>query len=102
MGGDEILIFIIIMTALVATTMLILSWMRGRHRIAELRAGAANKPETEREIELLSQENSGLRGKVGRLEERLAVLERIATDPAERTAREIESLRTLGHEEERA
>ena len=27
------------------------------------------------------------------LEERMAVLERIATDPAERTAREIESLR---------
>ncbi len=30
---------------------------------------------------------------IGRLEERLAVLERIATDPAERTAREIEELR---------
>ena len=29
---------------------------------------------------------------VGRLEERIAVLERIATDPAERTAREIEQL----------
>ena len=29
-----------------------------------------------------------------RLEERLAVLERIATDPAERTAREIEQLRS--------
>jgi hypothetical protein len=27
------------------------------------------------------------------LEERIAVLERIATDPAERTAREIEALR---------
>jgi len=30
---------------------------------------------------------------VRRLEERTAVLERIATDPAERTAREIEQLR---------
>ena len=30
-----------------------------------------------------------------RLLERIAVLERIATDPAERTAREIEALRTL-------
>ena len=36
---------------------------------------------------------SGLKGQIGRLEERLAVLERIATDPAERTAREIEQLR---------
>ena len=32
-------------------------------------------------------------GQIGRLEERIAVLERIATDPAERTARDIDSLR---------
>ena len=93
MAGDEILLFIVIMTALVATAVLILSWMRGRHRLAELRAGTAGKPESAREIELLSSENAGLKGQIGRLEERLAVLERIATDPAERTAREIESLR---------
>ena len=36
---------------------------------------------------------SRLNGQVGRLEERIAVLERIATDPAERTAREIDALR---------
>lgn len=47
----------------------------------------------ERRIELLSSENAGLKGQVSRLEERIAVLERIATDPAERTAREIEQLR---------
>jgi hypothetical protein len=46
-----------------------------------------------RENELLRQENERLTGKVDRLEERLSVLERIATDPAERTAREIEALR---------
>jgi hypothetical protein len=93
MAWDEIALFIFIMTALVATSVLILNWMRGRHRLAELRMRGAHRPETAREIELLSRENDGLRGKVGRLEERLAVLERIATDPAERTAREIESLR---------
>jgi hypothetical protein len=42
---------------------------------------------------LLEAENEKLHGQVGRLEERIAVLERIATDPAERTAREIEKLR---------
>jgi hypothetical protein len=42
---------------------------------------------------LLTNENAGLKGQVSRLEERIAVLERIATDPAERTAREIEQLR---------
>ena len=41
----------------------------------------------------LIEENRDLKRTVGRLEDRLAVLERIATDPAERTAREIESLR---------
>ena len=38
-------------------------------------------------------ENERLTGQIRRLEERIAVLERIATDPAERTAREIEALR---------
>ncbi len=47
-----------------------------------------------RKIELLSNENERLTGQINRLEERLRVLERIATDPAERTAREIEALRT--------
>ena len=41
----------------------------------------------------LARENAELRSSVARMEQRLAVLERIATDPAERTAREIESLR---------
>ncbi|HEX8126421.1 MAG TPA: hypothetical protein VF548_12645 [Allosphingosinicella sp.] len=93
MSGDILPIFIIIMTALVATAVLVLSWMRGRHRLAELSAAAAQRPEAAREIELLCSENAGLRSKIGRLEERLSVLERIATDPAERTAREIERLR---------
>jgi cell division protein FtsB len=46
-----------------------------------------------RKVELLSTENARLTGQIGRLEERIAVLERIATDPAERTAREIDALR---------
>lgn len=46
-----------------------------------------------RKAELLTAENERLVGQVSRLEERIAVLERIATDPAERTAREIEALR---------
>ena len=46
-----------------------------------------------RKVELLTAENGRLSGQIGRLEERLAVLERIATDPATRTAREIDALR---------
>ncbi len=38
-----------------------------------------------------------LRGKLGRVEERIAVLERLATDPAKRLAAEIETLRAADH-----
>lgn len=57
------------------------------------RDAPAGDPAGARENDRLAQENAVLRRTVERLEERMAVLERIATDPAERTAREIESLR---------
>ncbi len=63
---------------------------RGRR---DRNAALANDAAAERKIELLSSENEALTGKISHLEERLSVLERIATDPAERTAREIEALR---------
>ena len=46
-----------------------------------------------RRVALLTGENERLNGQVSRLEERIAVLERIVTDPAERTARDIDALR---------
>lgn len=75
------------------------NWVRARHGYepetwrGRLRRRGGDTIESERKIMLLSNENEQLVGKIGRLEERLAVLERIATDPAERTAREIEALR---------
>jgi len=59
----------------------------------ESRHAAAARPADAGENARLARENEALRQTVSRLEERMAVLERIATDPAERTAREIESLR---------
>jgi cell division protein FtsB len=53
------------------------------------RRGTAGRAENAR----LAEENEILKRNLARLEQRMAVLERIATDPAERTAREIESLR---------
>jgi hypothetical protein len=41
----------------------------------------------------LVEENKGLKATVGRLEERLKVLERIATDPAKRLSDDIDGLR---------
>jgi len=63
------------------------------HRNDRDDAEAIHNPEATRKIELLSSENQRLTGQIGRLEERLRVLERIATDPATRTAREIDALR---------
>jgi hypothetical protein len=74
------------------------NWVRARHGYEPESARRARRkrdgePDADRQINLLSTENEGLKGKVVRLEERIAVLERIATDPAERTAREIDALR---------
>lgn len=47
----------------------------------------------DREMEAMRAENEELKLRVAELTERLVVLERIATDPAERVSREIEELR---------
>jgi hypothetical protein len=66
------------------------NWIRAKHGYPlESRRGGV----TVREDPALAAENAALRSQVERLEDRLRVLERIATDPAERTAREIEALR---------
>jgi len=71
------------------------TWVRARHGYPIDEKNDKDRLPVARETELLSAENARLTGKISRLEERIAVLERIATDPAERTAREIEALRAL-------
>jgi hypothetical protein len=66
------------------------NWIRARHGY---QPELLKKEPDDRMAQGLQVENRELRKTVDRLEERLRVLERIATDPAERTAREIESLR---------
>ena len=46
-----------------------------------------------RTVALLVQDNDRQAAQIDRLQERLAVIERITTDPTERTARAIEALR---------
>ncbi|WP_260598739.1 hypothetical protein [Sphingomonas endolithica] len=74
------------------------TWIRAQHGYPlESKKGELIRRDgdlsTMRKAELLAAENERLSGQVARLEERIAVLERIATDPAERTAREIDALR---------
>jgi hypothetical protein len=93
-GGPE---FVIAIIAISTFGWIATSWIRARHGypLENEWSGMTTRedPAAKRKIELLTNENERLTGQIGRLEERLSVLERIATDPAERTAREIENLR---------
>jgi hypothetical protein len=77
--------------------MILNNWIRAKHGypVENDWGGTVERkdPASDRKIELLSHENAELVGKIDRLQERIAVLERIATDPATRTAEEIEKLR---------
>jgi hypothetical protein len=103
MHSDQLFVLTIIALAIMGGVAKM--WVKAQHgypiedrsgRRSRRRSAVADdaSPDAERKIHLLSSENERLVGQVSRLEERIAVLERIATDPAERTAREIEALRT--------
>lgn len=93
-GGPSFVIAIIAMSMIgwVVTT-----WIRAKngYPIENEWGGMTprSNPDSDRKIELLSRENERLTGQITRLEERIAVLERIATDPADRIARDIDALR---------
>ena len=89
--------FVLAIIAISTGGWLINTWIRPRHGypVENEWSGMTAKtdPNHDRQVQLLTSENDRLTGQVGRLEERIAVLERIATDHAERTAREIDALR---------
>jgi len=90
MDFDSLIPIVSIVATAVVALSLIRLW-RERHpaRPEPASATVAGAEENAR----LAHENESLRLTIRRLEERTAVLERIATDPAERTARAIEQLR---------
>ncbi len=93
-GGSNTIVLII---ALCTAGWLINNWIRAKHGYAleDEWGGKTEKDNVtaDRKIELLTSENEGLNNKVGHLEERIAVLERIVTDKAGRLSDEIENLR---------
>lgn len=94
-GGPE---FVIAIIAISTFGWLASTWIRARHGypVENEWSGMSSKdehPAAARKVALLIEENERLNGQIARLEERIATLERIATDPAERTARDIERLR---------
>jgi cell division protein FtsB len=85
-----ILIPIVAILASAGVIVHVLKYLQSRNE-ARNRFGATTAEA--RDNARLAQENEVLKRNVERLEGRMAVLEAIATDPAERTAREIEALR---------
>jgi hypothetical protein len=89
--------FIIAIIAISTLGWMFTTWVRARHGypVENEWKGTVGRsdPDADRKIALLTSENEKLMGRIGRLEERIAVLERIATDPAARTAHAIEALR---------
>ena len=71
------------------------TWKSRRERRRGREDGGVNGAglDDARKVQLLTSENEALTAKLARMEERMAVMERIVTDPAERTAREIDALR---------
>lgn len=88
--------FVLAIIAMSFVGWIVTSWIRAKHGYPlEGEWGGTiekNDPAAERKIELLSSENERLTGQVSRLEERIAVLERIATDAPSRLSAEIDRL----------
>jgi hypothetical protein len=89
--------FILAIIAMSYGAWLITSWIRAKHGypLEGEWGGKIDKedPKAARQIELLSNENEQLTGKITRLEDRIAVLERIVTDKPARLSAEIDGLR---------
>ncbi len=89
--------FVIAIIAICTGGWIINNWIRAKHGYAleDEWGGKTDKigPDADRKITLLTNENENLVGKISHLEERISVLERIATDRGTQLADEIESLR---------
>jgi uncharacterized small protein (DUF1192 family) len=89
--------FVLAIIAISTIGWIVTSWIRAKHGypVEGEWGGTISRedPQAERRIALLSSENERLEGKVSRLEERIAVLERIATDAPNRLSAQIETLR---------
>lgn len=89
-------VFVLAIIAISTLGWVMNNWVRARHGYAptdDWGRISSHKDGDARKVAVLTNENERLSGQVTRLEERIAVLERIATDPAARTARDIDALR---------
>lgn len=89
--------FVLAIIAMSFVAWIITTWIRARHGypIENEWGGMVGMGDgtSDKATKALVAENEQLKATVGRLEERLKVLERIATDPSRQLADEIEKLR---------
>jgi hypothetical protein len=88
--------FVLAIIAMSYAAWLITSWIRARHGypIENEWGGTVHRRDPDdAATKALAAENEQLKATVGKLEERLKVLERIATDPSRQLADDIDKLR---------
>ena len=86
--------FVIAIIAISTAGWVLNNWIRARHGYAPSDDwGRTDTTKDRPHIERLASENEAQTREIAKLHERIAVLERIATDPATRTARDIDALR---------
>ncbi len=88
---DDGIFFTLIMGFLMGMGVTLMIQAYGRRKVRLATKGVTT--DASRSVALLANENEHQGQMIVRLEDRIAVLERINTDPAERTARAIEALR---------
>ena len=88
--------FVLAIIAMSYAAWLITSWIRAKHGYPienEWGGTVQQQKRGDDETRALAAENKELKDTVARLEDRLKVLERIATDPSRKLSDEIDSLR---------
>ena len=88
--------FAIAIIAISTAGWVINNWIRARHGYApsdDWGCTDTSSGKDRQQIERLTSDKDAQTREIAKLHERIAVLERIATDPAERTARDIDALR---------
>ena len=83
--------FVFAISVVSITAGILNNWIKMRHGYAPEEGCSRSRGSAK--YEAIQRENGELRTRLAEVTERLAVLERIATDPAERVSREIEQLR---------
>lgn len=86
--------FVLAIIAMSYAAWIVVSWIRAKHGYpVENEWGGTSVPVESQQSQALASENKHLKEKVGALEERLKVLERIATEPSRQLSDDIEQLR---------